>query len=310
MIQGTGSATPMGAMNDKKGYASTENEALEGEIVNAPVVDRRYLAEQHAKIVQLVGLLKAPTPVTYALIVTIVAVYAWALFLDVQIQGSWEWDPTYSIYLLANWKVRVLAESQWYRIITSIFMHGSVLHLAVNAYALYILGSLLERLMGGSRMWLIILWAGVAGCAASFVMSGKPSVGISGGISGLVGALLVMSRKHRHEFPDDFVRSLRKGIIQVVLINAVLGFVIQNIDNSAHVGGLVFGGIMAFFMETRMTETANRRYWARVLALITLVAAFYVATPVKQEIAQCGASDAAANRCYLSYLRQGADEKR
>ena len=133
----------------------------------------------------------------------------------------------------------VAVNSEWYRLLTSVFLHGSWLHLLFNMYVLYVLGPPLERLLGHTRFLALYLIAGLGGAVASFTFSpiNTVSVGASGAIFGLMGALVVAGRH------------LKADITQVLVligINVVIGFLAPGIDWRAHLGGLLVGGAVAF----------------------------------------------------------------
>lgn len=137
------------------------------------------------------------------------------------------------------WPAAVAVNSEWYRLLTSVFLHGSWLHLAFNMYVLFVLGPPLERLLGHTRFLALYLIAGLGGAVASFTFSSinTVSVGASGAIFGLMGALVVAGRH------------LRTDITQVLVligINVVIGFLAPGIDWRAHLGGLLVGGAVAF----------------------------------------------------------------
>ncbi|MEI2642857.1 MAG: rhomboid family intramembrane serine protease [Candidatus Nanopelagicales bacterium] len=137
------------------------------------------------------------------------------------------------------WPAGVAVNSEWYRLLTSVFLHGSWLHLLFNMYVLYVLGPPLERLLGHTRFLALYLIAGLGGAVASFTFSpiNTVSVGASGAIFGLMGALVVAGRH------------LKADITQVLVligINVVIGFLAPGIDWRAHLGGLLVGGAVAF----------------------------------------------------------------
>jgi membrane associated rhomboid family serine protease len=147
----------------------------------------------------------------------------------------------------------LLQQGEWFRLLTPIFLHGGLLHLATNSWALWVVGPLVERLYGPVRFSALYLLAGVGGVVGSYVGSGSrapytPSVGASGAIFGLFGVLLVFAFKYRRELPPLFQRSIRSGILPVILLNLFLGFSLPFIDNGAHLGGLVTGALVAFLL--------------------------------------------------------------
>jgi membrane associated rhomboid family serine protease len=137
------------------------------------------------------------------------------------------------------WPAAVAINDEWYRLLTSVFLHGSLLHLAFNMYVLFVLGPPLERLLGHARFLMLFLIAGLGGAVASFTFSSinTVSVGASGAIFGLMGALVVAGRH------------LRADITQVLVligINVVIGFIAPGVDWRAHLGGLLTGAAVAF----------------------------------------------------------------
>ena len=131
-----------------------------------------------------------------------------------------------------------VAAGQYYRLVTSAFMHGGILHIVFNMWVLYLLGPQLEAVLGRARFLTLYLLSALGGSAVSFVFSpaNAPSVGASGAIFGLMGATLVIGRAMRQDVAS---------IVGFIGINLVLGFVLPNIDWRAHVGGLVVGAAVA-----------------------------------------------------------------
>ncbi|HEX6863957.1 MAG TPA: rhomboid family intramembrane serine protease, partial [Thermoanaerobaculia bacterium] len=128
------------------------------------------------------------TPVTRLLLIAIVAVFG------LQIWG--ELSGTNLTALGANERTAVLAGQSW-RLLTSMFLHGGFLHLALNAWGIYQLGSLFESWLGSTRMLLTYFVSGIAGSLASIAWTQMPSVGASGALFGLLGALIAfLLRRH------------------------------------------------------------------------------------------------------------------
>lgn len=134
-----------------------------------------------------------------------------------------------------------------WRFITPIFVHIGWLHLAFNSYALWIVGPHVEKLYGGARFLLLYLLTGIAGVVASYWFHPDSiSAGASGAIFGLFGVLLVFSIKYRKTVPASFSKALGRGMFQTLAVNLAIGFLIPQIDLSAHVGGLIAGCALAF----------------------------------------------------------------
>lgn len=132
-----------------------------------------------------------------------------------------------------------IMEGEWWRLISSMFLHIGILHLAMNMLALYYLGVAVERIYGSSRFLIIYFLAGIAGGLTSFTFSMNVSAGASGAIFGLFGALLYFGINHK----KVFLQTIGRNIITVIAINLVLGFAVPQIDMGAHLGGLIAGFI-------------------------------------------------------------------
>lgn len=131
----------------------------------------------------------------------------------------------------------LIAMGEYWRLLTSAFIHIGFVHIAFNMYALYNLGPLVERLYGSSRYLLIYISAALCGSISSFLFSPAPSAGASGAIFGLFGALLYIGRRN----PRLFSTSFGINILIVIGINLFFGFTTSGIDNFAHIGGLIGG---------------------------------------------------------------------
>lgn len=135
-----------------------------------------------------------------------------------------------------------ILDGQYWRLLSAPFLHGGWIHLLFNSYSLLVLGSLTEAVMGRARFLATYLVSAAAGSAASLAFNPDPSVGASGAIFGLLGAALYLSwRGHSSLIPRAQFSSL--GLWAGY--NLVFGFIQPNIDNAAHVGGLLAGTLSA-----------------------------------------------------------------
>lgn len=134
-----------------------------------------------------------------------------------------------------------VAAGEYWRLWSVTLLHGDLLHLAFNMYALYLAGTIVERWYGRIRFLLFYLAFAAAGSTASFVFGGDaPSVGASGAVFGLFGMLLAAGRVHHPV--DRESRGIMGQLGMLVVINIVFGFASGgNIDNAAHLGGLAAG---------------------------------------------------------------------
>ena len=134
-----------------------------------------------------------------------------------------------------------VGNGEWWRLVTSGFLHAGVLHLAMNMWALYVLGSVLEVELGKAR-YLLVYFVSLLGGALGVVMvdrMGSPglTVGASGAIFGLLGALVVLQLSRG-------VNPLASGLAGVIGINLVITFAIPGISIGGHIGGLLVGGLV------------------------------------------------------------------
>ena len=128
-----------------------------------------------------------------------------------------------------------------YRLITSIFLHGSIFHLACNMYSLFIIGPQLESFFGKIKYTIIFIMSGIIGNLLSmvFLQDSFVSVGASGAIFGLLGALLYFGYHYR-VYLSGVIKS---QIIPLIILNLLIGFLSTDINNLAHIGGLI-GGVL------------------------------------------------------------------
>ena len=138
--------------------------------------------------------------------------------------------------LLLN--VAAVSDGQYYRLLTAAFLHGGLLHIFFNMYLLLLVGSQLEAALGRWRFTALYLVSALGGSAASYLFNppGYSALGASGAVFGLFGALFVVSRR---------LNTDATGIVWLIALNLVLGFVLPGIDWRAHVGGLMTGAVLA-----------------------------------------------------------------
>jgi len=131
-----------------------------------------------------------------------------------------------------------------WRLLTCAFLHGGIVHIGFNMYALYAIGPQIEQIYGAKKYLLIYISSCITSSILSVIASPRTvSVGASGGIFGLMGALLAFAFCERHKLEKRYIWSL----IQVILINLVIGLSLRNIDNFGHIGGFLGGGIIGYF---------------------------------------------------------------
>jgi rhomboid protease GluP len=244
----------------------------------------------------------ASAPATYLLVGINCAV-----FLAMLARGLSIWAPTPD--QLMNWGANnagsVLINGEWLRIVTAMFVHVGILHLATNMWCLWNLGLLAEPLMGSVGVLAVYILTGAAGNLLSVIYSwisplhdaaGNPyfsaGAGASGAVFGIAGALIVLLKSNRLPVPQIELKKLRRSVIYFAGLNLLLGLSISggnlilhsglNIDNMAHLGGFACGLLFAAPMVPRLGSPRGA-FNMRLRAAIGMVVAvlvlfgFYVA---------------------------------
>lgn len=151
-----------------------------------------------------------------------------------------------------------IQQGQLYRLVSVTLVHGGLLHLFLNMYALWIIGPIVESIWGKRLFVLFYVLTAIGASTASFLMSDGPAVGASGAIFGLVGVVLAGTRAH-HPALDQRARALVPQLGMFVIINLVFGFISSagglRIDNAAHVGGLIAGLWLGFIVPPGKVPT-------------------------------------------------------
>lgn len=185
--------------------------------------------------------------ITYILIAINVALFIFASIGE--LTGSFDLYTALSLN-----KGRVMS-GEIYRLVTAMFMHENLFHLLMNMYALYIIGTQVESYIGKTKYFTIYIYSGIIGGLLSCVINGINvwSLGASGAIFGLMGALLYFGYHYRLYLDN----ALKTQIVPLIALNLMIGFIFPNIDNSAHIGGLI-GGLfssMALGVKNKTTKT-------------------------------------------------------
>lgn len=185
--------------------------------------------------------------VTYILIAINVLIFLLGIGLNIHI-GLLNAFGNSSIYI---------KQGQYYRLFTSMFLHADIIHIGFNMYVLYVLGKQAESFFGKFKFLAIYILSGLSGSLLSMLLTQGISVGASGAIFGIMGALLYFGYNYRVYLGNTLI----KDILPVILINLVLGFSTPSIDNYGHIGGLV-GGIttsmaLGFTNRSEKTDKVN-----------------------------------------------------
>jgi rhomboid protease GluP len=139
----------------------------------------------------------------------------------------------------------LIDQGQYWRLLTAMLLHGDILHIGFNMYALFILGRGLENFYGHGRFLLLYILGGLAGTTASYLLTANPSLGASTATFGLLAAYGVLAYRNKQVFGRQSQMIVR-NVVQVALINLLLGLT-PGIDNWGHAGGALGGLMLAWF---------------------------------------------------------------
>lgn len=132
---------------------------------------------------------------------------------------------------------------EYWRLVTSAFLHGGIVHIAVNMYSLFYTGNQVNRIYGNKK-FIAIYFLSAIGTSLMSMLTNSLSVGASGAIFGLLGALLVFAYREKDKLGKEFFINL----ISIIAMNLIIGFILPNIDNFGHIGGLLTGTILGFIL--------------------------------------------------------------
>ena len=200
--------------------------------------------------------------VTYALMALCTLIYIFQIFFP-------------SLTALGAVNGTLVRNGQAYRLITSMFMHGSIWHLLCNMYSLYVIGCATENYFGKKKFLLIYLVSGIIGSMFSCIFNTGWSLGASGAIFGLMGALCYFGYYYRLYMG----KALYNEIIPVIVLNLALSIIVSNIDFYAHIGGLI-GGVfitMGLGVKNKTDKQSSINGWITfgILFIFTLYMLFF-----------------------------------
>ena len=202
--------------------------------------------------------------VTYALILINVFMFLFPL-----INGNSE--EFYNLFASYGPFVKM---GDYYRLLTAAFMHANIAHLIFNMYALWIIGMQLESFIGKWRYLVVYLFSAISGSLLSVIVTPDAvSVGASGAIFGLLGALLYFGYHYR-VYLGTVIKS---QIIPLIVINLLLGFMVPGIDNAAHIGGLIGGTLIMIGVGVKYKSSNFERINGLIVSAIYLGFLIYMA---------------------------------
>ena len=169
-----------------------------------------------------------------------------------------------NLLILGANNIELLKHGQFYRLITYGFLHGSIIHLISNMYCLYVIGSQVENNLDKKRFLTIYFISMITGGLLSALFNDGISIGASGAIFGLLGALLYFGFHFRLYLSE----ALKTRIIPVIILNLIIGFVVPGIDVACHIGGLIGGFLSAMMVGIPDINNKKDKVNGTVLLLI------------------------------------------
>ncbi len=202
--------------------------------------------------------------ITYILIALNIFIYLFFTFFG-------KYDDVINDFALYGPFVRL---GEYYRLLSCVFLHANIIHLALNCYALYILGPQLESYMGRWKYLLIYLFSGVIGSLLSITMnSSVVSIGASGAIFGVMGGLLYFGYHYRLYLGNV----LKSQLVPLIIVNLFYGFLVPGIDNFAHIGGLIGGVLMTSLVGVKYKSSRSEQINGAIMTIIFTAFLVYMA---------------------------------
>ena len=173
-----------------------------------------------------------------------------------------------SLYALGMTGGRALMEGHWWTVLTATYLHGSLLHILFNVLWIRQLGPTVGQYYGSARFFIIFTCGGAMGFVLSNALSGAPTIGASGAIFGLFGALIVYGRSRKGSMASLMTRQ----VWQWAIFLFIFGFMMSGVNNWAHLGGFIGGWISSRLLVSGADLTEGRVTILLALALLVLTA--------------------------------------
>jgi len=185
--------------------------------------------------------------------------------------------PDYSVLLAYGAKDPVgLAQGEYWRFVSPIFVHIGIIHFLFNSYALYYIGFHIERMIGSRWFLFIYLLSGISGNISSSLFSMATSAGASGAIFGIIGCGFFVERTMKKHLSQVVGSPANRGIYRsLIVINLIFGFIVPGIDNANHIGGLICGVFLTrallYIKQNQLIKAQPKRGYALILLWFLLM---------------------------------------
>lgn len=161
-----------------------------------------------------------------------------------------------------------IVDGEYYRLVSSMFLHASLMHIVFNCLALRAFGRDIEIFFGKKKFLIVYFLSGIIGSLGSFLFSYRVGVGASGAIFGLLGANLYLLTLN----PKLYKRIYGTDVLSLIGINLVIGFIVPNIDNAAHLAGLVGGYLAAWSVGLKNQSPFKAKHMIAQAVVVVLIA--------------------------------------
>jgi len=213
---------------------------------------------------------------TYAIIGLNLLVYVFSAFFS---QSFIDMDLKILVDMGALYGPYTVQQEQWWRLGTAMFLHSGMTHLLMNMFSLYLIGRSAEMYFDMKSYISIYLFSGlIGGLVSLYVHPASVGVGASGAIFGIFGALAGFFLAHK-EHMETHTKAFMKDFSIIIGINLVIGFSIESVDVSAHIGGLVIGLVGGFLLSKNIKFLT---LYNSAMLLLGLVLATYLFTQYAQ----------------------------
>lgn len=172
----------------------------------------------------------------------------------------------------AKYNPAIIEDGEWWRIVSSMFLHIGFIHLFMNMFAIYYIGALVERTFGSWRFIVIYMLSGIGGGLASFAFTPNVAAGASGALYGLIGALLLFGLNYKR----IFFQTIGKGLIVIIIINLVFSFMVPQIDAGAHIGGLITGFIAAGIVHLPNRKKTSTQFLSLIVYSFLIIGFVFI----------------------------------
>lgn len=215
---------------------------------------------------------------TYTIIILNCIVYVFSSFHSRDIVDM---DLEVLVSMGALFGPLVVLDNEWWRLGTAMFLHGGIIHVLMNMFSLYLIGRGAEMYFDAKSYLSIYIFSGAIGGLVSLYMHPvSVGVGASGAIFGVFGALAGFFLAHKEQIPKES-KSFMKSFGVIIVINLIIGFSIESVDVSAHIGGLAVGFIGGFLLSKGRNLLS---LYNSFMILLVVVIAYHLPSLYAQEI--------------------------